>query len=204
VSAAEVETTGIVSRLAVFGYASLVSPASAAQTLGRPVTGATPARLEGWARGWTLGREQAASEKTFARPDGSVPRFCLGLNLDPAADAAAPNGVLIELTEAELERLDLREIRYSRVDVTDTIVAPDGVGLDRVITYVARPEHHHPTPPEDAIVVSTYPATVEAAFDRLGPGQLDLFRSTTAPIPVELTAATLIRDAIPEGNPRAW
>ncbi|HEY8001078.1 MAG TPA: gamma-glutamylcyclotransferase family protein [Solirubrobacterales bacterium] len=190
--------------LAVFGYASLVSPASAAQTLGRPVNGAIPARLEGWARGWTLGREQVKSEKTFARPDGSVPRFCLGLNLDPAADAPAPNGVLIELTEAELERLDLREIRYSRVEVTDAIVAPDAVGLDRVIAYVARPEHHHPTPPEDAIVVSTYPATVEAAFDRLGPGQLDLFRSTTAPIPVELTDATLVRDAIPEGNPRAW
>jgi hypothetical protein len=193
-----------VSRLAVFGYASLVSPASAAQTLGRPVDATIPARLEGWARGWTLGRDQAASEKTFARLDGSVPRFCLGLNLDPAADAPAPNGVLIELTEAELDRLDLREIRYRRVDVTGTILAPDGVAVDRVITYVARPEHHHPTPPDDAIVISTYPAAIEAAFERLGPGQLDLFRATTAPIPVELTDATLIRDAIPEGNPRAW
>jgi cation transport regulator ChaC len=199
-----VEATGIVSGLAVFGYASLVSPASAAQTLGRPVTGAAPARLEGWARGWTLGREQARSEKTFARPDGSVPRFCLGLNLDPAAEAPAPNGVLIEVSEDELERLDLREIRYRRVDVTDAIDAAGGVDPGHVITYVARPEHHHPIPPDDAIVVSTYPAAIEAAFAALGPGQLDLFRATTAPIPVELTGATLVRDAIPEGNPRAW
>ena len=191
-------------RLAVFGYASLVSPESAAQTLGRPVEAAIPARLEGWARGWTLGREQAKSEKTFARPDGSVPRFCLGLNLDPDADAPPPNGVLIELTEPELDRLDLREIRYRRVEVTDSVVAPDGVEFDRVITYVARPEHHHPTPPADAIVISTYPAAIEAAFDRLGPGQLDLFRSTTAAIPVELTAATLIANRIPPGNPRDW
>ncbi len=191
-------------RIAVFGYASLVSPASAAQTLGRPVAGPIPARLEGWARGWTLGREQSASEKTFARPDGSLPRFCLGLNLDPAPDAPAPNGVLIELTEAELDRLDLREIRYRRVDVTDAVAAAEGVELDRVITYVARPEHHHPAPPEDAVVISTYPATIEAAFERLGPGELDLFRATTAPIPVEVTDGTLVRDAIPEGNPRAW
>ena len=198
------EAAPVVSRLAVFGYASLVDPQSAAQTLGRPVDGAIPARLQGWARGWTLGREQAKAEKTFARPDGRVPRFCLGLNLDPSDDAPAPNGVLIGLTEAELDRLDIREIRYRRVDVTETIDVPGGHGFDRVITYVAKPEHHHPTPPDDAIVIATYPATIEAAFDRLGPGQLDLFRSTTAPIPVELSEATLVADRIPPGNPRDW
>ena len=191
-------------RLAVFGYASLVSPSSAAQTLGRPVEAPIPARLEGWARGWTLGREQARSEKTFARPDGTVPRFCLGLNLDPVPDAPAPNGVLIELTGEELDRLDIREIRYRRVDVTDAIAVPEPHGFDRVVTYVARPEHHHPTAPDDAIVVSTYPATIEAAFDRLGPGQLDLFRETTTAIPVPVSAATLVADRIPPGNPRDW
>ena len=192
------------SRVAVFGYASLVSPESAAQTLGRPVIDPVPARLSGWARGWTLGREQARSEKTFARPDGRVPRFCLGLNLDPAPGAAAPNGVLIEVTEAELDRLDIREIRYRRVEVTGAISADEGVPFDRVIAYVAKLEHHHPTPPDDAIVVCTYPAAIEAAFDRLGPGQLDLFRQTTTPIPVELSEATLIADRIPPGNPRDW
>jgi cation transport regulator ChaC len=192
------------SGLAVIGYATLVSPKSAGQTLGRPVDDAIPARLEGWARGWTLGREQAKSEKTFARPDGTVPRFCLGLNLDPAPGAPAPNGVLIELTEAELDRLDIREIRYRRVEVTDAISTQGGHGFDLVITYVAKPEHHHPAPPGDAIVVATYPATIEAAFDRLGPGQLDLFHETTAPIPVEVSDATLVRDGIPPGNPREW
>ena len=202
--AAAVEAFPRVTRLAVFGYASLVSPVSAGQTLGRPVDRPVPARLHGWARGWTLGREQAKSEKTFARPDGTVPRFCLGLNLDPDPDAAPPNGVLIELTEAELDRLDIREIRYRRVDVTEAVLAESGPGFDRVITYVAKPEHHHPAAPEDAIVVSTYPATIEAAFDRLGPGQLGLFRETTTPIPVPVTDATLIADDIPPGNPRDW
>ena len=53
-------------------------------------------------------------------------------------------------------------------------------------------------------MVATYPATIEAAFAALGPGQLELYRRTTAPIPVEVTAATLVRDRIPAGNPRDW
>jgi hypothetical protein len=195
-----------VSRLAVFGYASLVSAASAAQTLGRPVEFAAVARLAGWSRGWTLGREQAASEKTFARLDGTVPRFCLGLNIDRDESAAAPNGVLIELSDSELERLDLREIRYLREDITEaiTVTSGDADGLDTVYAYRARPERHHPTPPDDAIIVATYPATIEAAFAALGPEQLELYRETTAAAPVAVVEATLVADAIPEGNPRAW
>jgi hypothetical protein len=54
------------------------------------------------------------------------------------------------------------------------------------------------------VIVSTYPTTVEAAFDALGPGQLELFRATTAPPPVPLVEATLVRDDIPPGNPRTW
>ena len=116
----------------------------------------------------------------------------------PDPDAPAPNGALIELSEAELDRLDLREMRYSRLDVTAAI----GVGetgaepppFDRVVTYRPRPENHKPEPPDDAIIVANYLSTVEAAFDELGPGELDLFRATTAPPPVEVTEATLVRD----------
>jgi hypothetical protein len=194
------------SRVAVFGYATLVSAASAGETLGRPVEFAAVARLNGWARGWTLGREQARSEKTFARLDGSVPRFCLGLNLDRDESAPAPNGVLIELTESELDRLDLREIRYLREDVTDeiTVTGGDADGFETVYAYRARPERHHPTPPDDAVIVATYPATIEAAFEALGPDQVSLYRETTASPPVEVVEAELIADGIPPGNPRAW
>ncbi len=193
-------------RIAVFGYASLVSPASASHTLGRPVEGAALGRLAGWTRAWTLGREQAASEKTFARPDGTLPAFCLGLNLEPADGAEAPNGVLIEVSEAELDRLDVREIRYHRTDVTAAVALDDGSSpeFDAVCTYIAKPEHHHPTPPADSIIVATYPETIEAAFAALGPDHLDRYRRTTAPPPVEVTPATLVRGEIPAGNPRAW
>jgi hypothetical protein len=58
--------------------------------------------------------------------------------------------------------------------------------------------------PEDAVIVSTYPTTVEAAFDALGPGQLELFRATTTAPPAPVVEGTLVRDEIPLGNPRAW
>ena len=154
--APEVAAAGL-SRLAVFGYASLVSPASASHTLGRPVA-PIPARLRGWTRAWSLARDNRTSEKTFARPDGSEPAYCLGLNLEPAPAGPHPNGALIELDDAELERLDLREIRYRRVEVTDSVSAADprAAGLDLVYAYVARAEHYRPVAPADAIIVANY------------------------------------------------
>jgi hypothetical protein len=195
-------------RLALFAYASLVNPASAGETLGRTIDGLVPARLEGFSRGWTLGRDNLTTEKMFARADGTVPRFCLGVGVMSDPDAPAPNGALIELSEAELDRLDLREMRYTRLDVTAAIhvgeAGTEPPPFDRVVTYRPRPENHKLEPPDDSIIVANYLATVEAAFDELGPGQLDLFRATTATPPVEVTEATLVRDRIPEGNPRGW
>jgi hypothetical protein len=192
--------------LAVFAYGSLVSAQSASLTLGRPVEAVELVRLEGWERRWTLARDNHASEKRFRRPDGSVPSFCLGLNLEPAAAAAGPNGALIEVSEAELERLDLREIRYRRLEVSDAIRKPDGTAhdFDAVLAYRARPEHHRQEPPRDAIVIASYPRTIEAAFASHGEAALATYRETTPAPPVEVVEAVLVEDRIPPGNPREW
>lgn len=191
------------SALAVFAYGSLVHAASIARTIGRPVEVAGLARLRGWRRTWGLARDNEASEKTFALADGTRPPFCLGLDLVPDEQAPAPNGALLAVTERELDRLDVREIRYERVDVTDGIVSE--APFDQVITYRSRPEHRVATPPAPgSVLIATYLEAVEAAFDALGPGQLDLFRETTGPPPVEVVAATLVGDRIPAGNPRDW
>ena len=94
-------------RIAVFGYGSLVEPSSAARTIGREVPSPLPARLRGWRRRWTLARDNLRTEKTFAvDPGGITPPWVLGLNVEPGdGGEEAPNGALIEVTEAELGHL---------------------------------------------------------------------------------------------------
>lgn len=197
-------------RLALFAYGSLVSPASAALTLGRPVEVAALARLRGWRRRWSVCRDNRASEKTFAPAGGGEPyRWCLGLNIEPIdAEPAAlegPNGALIEVSEAELGRLDLRELRYDRVEVTAEIASDDPLPeLTAIYAWTAKPRHHSPAPPDGAVIMATYHAAVERAFAELGAEQLELFRATTEAPPVELADGVLVRDLIPAGNPREW
>jgi hypothetical protein len=195
---------GVVStRTAVFAYASLVDAASAEQTLGRPVEHAAVARLAGWRRRWSQVRDNLATEKTFARTEtGVVPPHCVGLNLERDPGAAGPNGVLLEVTEPELERLALREIRYDPIDVTGAAV--DAGAFDRVVTFTAKPANFSPTPPPGAVILAPYLRVVEAAFGTLGADQLDLFHETTGPTPVDVIEAVLVRDEIPLGNPRDW
>jgi hypothetical protein len=187
-------------RLALFAYGSLVSPESASATLGRTPARPTPARLHGWRRRWSQVRDNVAVEKTFARrSDGTVPRHVLGLNLERTdVDAVAPNGVLLEVTEDELRRLDVREMRYDRIEVEPL------AGFDRVFTYTAKRANRAADPPPGAVVIEAYVQGVERAFAALGAEQLALFRETTGPPPVEVIAAALVRDHIPPGNPREW
>lgn len=192
------------SAIAVFGYGSLVNPVSAAQTLGRPLGKNTHlASLRGWRRRWSEVRNNLTCEKTFARADdGSKPDWVLGLNLEPVVDHPAVNGLLIEISAAELERLDVREIRYQRVEVSAQI--DSNSSWDVVITYVAKPANFAPEPPPGAVVLASYAATVEGAFADLGAEQLRRYRETTDPPPVEVVDGVLVRDRIPPGNPRRW
>jgi Gamma-glutamyl cyclotransferase, AIG2-like len=192
-----------VSRLGLFGYGSLVLPESAGMTLGREVPEVRPARLREWKRRWSLGRDNLTCEKTFEIEGGHRPEWILGLNVERGEDPAGPvNGVVIAVSEAELERLDIREIRYDRVEVTGLV---DGDDLpERIVTYTAKEWHFRPGPPEDAFILATYANTVEGAFDALGDGELERYLATTGPYPVERVEATLVIDRIPDGNPRAW
>jgi hypothetical protein len=184
----------------MFAYGSLVSPESAARTLGRPVERPLPARLGGWRRRWSQFRDNNAVEKTFAlREDGSVPPYVLGLTIEPTdGEVEAPNGALVVVTEGELLRLDVREMRYDRIEV------PAMARFDRVFTYRAKRANRSPQPPPGAVVIAAYLDQVEAAFAALGEDQLRLYRETTGPPPVDVVDAVLVRDRIPPGNPREW
>ena len=141
---------------AVFAYGSLVSAESAAATLSRAVEPIAPAALGGWRRRWSLCRDNLRSEKSFAlEPGGELPPYVLGLNLEPGETEAGPaNGALLDVSEPELARLDQRELRYDRVDVTDQLEASER--FDRVWTFTAKPEHHASEPPRGAVILTTY------------------------------------------------
>jgi cation transport regulator ChaC len=187
----------------VFGYGSLVLPESLEMTLGRPVGMSRPVRLRGWRRRFSQARDNLTCEKTFECDGGRRPEWILGLNVERGEDEAGPvNGVVIELADAELDRLDVREIRYNRVEVTELVEGEDLP--ERIITYTAKPDHYTPEPPQDAVILRTYANAIEQAFEALGPGELEHYRRTTGPCPVERVEAKLVIDHIPDGNPRAW
>lgn len=193
-------------RIAVFGYGSLVDPASAAETLGREVPAPRPVVLPGWRRRWSIWRDNTAHEKTFAiEPGGAIPRAILGLNVERGIGPDGeppPNGALIEVTEAELTRLDLRELRYDRVDVTG--LADPGGDYDLVVAFAAKPAHLAAEAPAGAVVLAAYLRTVEAAFGVLGSDALAAFHASTGPPPAPVVEAVLVHDEIPAGNPRGW
>ena len=190
-------------RLGLFGYGSLVLHESASMTLGRAVSELRPARLHDWRRRFSQRRDNLTCEKTFEVAGGRRPEWILGLNIEEGEDEAGPvNGVVIELTEVELDRLDIREIRYDRVEITGAI---EGADLpERIVTYTAKEFHFAPEPPEDAVILATYAAAVERGFEALGPGELEHYLASTGPDPVERVEAALVVDRIPEGNPRDW
>ena len=196
----------VTERIALFAYGSLVSGPSAERTLGRPVDAAAAVRLAGWRRRWSQVRDNRTTEKTFADAvTGAVPTHCIGLNIERDEGGDGPNGVLIAVSGAELDRLDRREIRYLRVDVTDAFGSDAGAtGFDRVVSFTAKPENHAATPPPGAVILAPYLRAVESAFAALGDDQLELFRETTGDAPVEVIEAVLARDEIPPGNPRDW
>ncbi len=186
----------------VFGYGSLASPASAALSLGRPVEFAgdgAPGRVAAAVDG--LPRQRGEREDVRPSRRKRPVRIVVGLNIERDPECEGANGVLIEITEAEAGRLDLREMRYDRIDVTADV---EPAGLGQVIAYTAKPEHHAPQPPPGGIVIAEYVRTVEAAFAELGPGELDTYRETSDPPPVTPSEVQLVADEIPPGNPRGW
>lgn len=192
-------------RIAVFAYGSLVEPASAGATFGRPMGQVLRADLHGWKRRYSQARDNLSCEKTFELLDGHRPRWILGLNVEQGEDDAGPvNGVLIKLSTAELARLDLREIRYDRVDVTELVAGDAAAGFDRILTYTAKAGNLAQEAPEDAFVLDTYVRCVEGAFKAMGPSHLATFLATTGRCPVDVAEGRLVVDQIPRGNPRAW
>lgn len=122
----------------VFGYGSLVAPASMARTLERPVRrdeGFRAACLHGYGRRWNYGSLRQRGD--WQGPQGAVRSgIVVSLGLEVADERS--NDVAVRVDDDELALLDWRESDYERTDVTDRIEIEDGRLDSRVVTYVPR------------------------------------------------------------------
>ncbi len=170
----------------VFGYGSLVSPASLGATLDRGVDtasdGWSEATLAGWGRRWNYGVGHWYG--VHQQPDGAertVTIVALGL---AAAAAASTNGIVVRVDDEELARLDRRERDYDRVDVTDLVTAPVQLA-GRVVTYVPRPaaveRYEAARDAGSAAIEQRYWDLVAGAFADLGADRLERYVRTTPP-----------------------
>ncbi len=178
----------------VFGYGSLVSPASLSTTIGREVEAAdvVVAHLHGYGRRWNYGSLHLRGDWRHGEADVQQ-GVVISLGVVPSAGERC-NGVAVRVTADELAQLDWRERDYERTDVTDLIVT-DRVGADlglagrRVVTYVPRPSaierYEAARDAGRAAIRQSYWDLVGQAFADLGDDHSTIYASTPAPdVPV--------------------
>jgi cation transport regulator ChaC len=174
----------------VFGYGSLVSPASLGTTIRRtPERGVNfvAAEVLGWARRWNYGIALQPGAVTGAHADGLDAVVALGI---VAAPNEWMNGILALVSAEELARLDARERNYDRVDVTDLVRVLDGgeaaPKIHRAALYVPRPHavsvYQQARSVGRAAIEQRYWDLVDTAFHDLAPGHGERYRVTT-PVP---------------------
>jgi len=189
----------------IFGYGSLVSPASMATTIGRTVAAedVAIAHLDGYGRRWNYGSMHLRGDWHHDGVDvteGLV--VSLGL---VAADTETCNGVIVCVTADELAQLDWRERDYQRTDVTELIRLDDVQRdhrhvlqrVERVMTYVPRPSaierYEAARDRGQAGIRLSYRDLVSAAFGDLGGDHLARYDATPPPdVPaVDMTLSML-------------
>jgi len=171
----------------VFGYGSLVSPESMANTIGRPVRTWAVAHLDGYGRRWNYGSLHLRGDWHHEGLD-VVSGLVVSLGLEASATESC-NGVIVPVTDDELAALDWRERDYERTDITDRVRREDDVTTTSVWTYVPRPsaiERYLDARDRGcAGIRESYWELVGAAFAALGGDHHDRYLATPAPdVPV--------------------
>jgi hypothetical protein len=195
----------------VFGYGSLVAPASVAETLGwTPQVGRTflPARLRGVRRVWNVSAPACVPGGFVHRwPDGRpLEGTVCFLGIRPASPVDAINGALVAVSPQDLQALDRRERRYRRIEVTRRVVADGTMGVP-VYTYL---------PLASAVALNRasraagrdhrtrrYVDLVSAAFAALGVDALEEYHATTEETSAPVVDVIRDRDTSPTGAQEA-
>lgn len=170
-------------RIAVFGYGSLVNKTSLEKTLGKKCNVQT-AVLKGWKRDWSAILKNTPGKPHYRLASGDVPPKVAVLNIKPSEDSLV-NGILVNCSEQDLDRLISREVHYDLVDVTKQVETNDH---DKVYSFTAKPRFTD-TGNENTIIPISYKNLVEDGFRDLGPKELDQYQKTTRPNTYKLAEA---------------
>lgn len=202
----------------IFGYGSLVNVEHLQAYLGRPLVAGKDfifCGLQNFRRCWTAAMDNRLNtpgykyyvekpkrhsqtnhqvQDTNYRPNG----FVTFLNIRPCVGATI-TGILFEVSNQELERLDQRERNYRKLDVTDMM---DTSVADHVYAYIGLAEseqrYQQGLLTKSAMISKDYYDLVYSAYQSLGPEALaDYIKTTDMPaIPI----VELAKRQVPE-NP---
>lgn len=152
----------------VFGYGSLVSPASASRTLLREVDALPTARLAGHRRDWRIGAPIVFEDGT--RATGGF------LDVQPHPGSAVL-GALLAVSPTQLRMLEGREAQYDTVEVTASISAEIDLA-GPVFAFMGRAKHRANP---DMVLPTHYLELVTDAVATRGEAFAEEFWATTAP-----------------------
>ncbi len=181
----------------VFAYGSLLSRASLSRTLPEVSPArCVPARVDGYERTFDVAfpNDGSQPDKIYRRDGATDPAVVLFANIRPTRQRIAVNGILIPAQRAALERLHVRELRYSLVDVTAGVhvYTPWRRGDGRVVAFTGRSMFTEPTSVQGGVVPREYLTTILDGvedWERRCPGfSRDFDASTRAPAPNRVAA----------------
>jgi len=170
----------------VFGYGSLVELTDSV-TIDGHVYPPVPGRLRGFHRRWGAAMnnwETTELEKHFVDPEtGEKPKIRVAYLDIEQRSGARVNGLAIPVDAKRLAELDIREVNYIRIEVTEAFEpAMNG----RVFTYTgtaaARERSRAEQVSAPGFVSREYVAAIRRAFAALGADALAEFDRTTEPL----------------------
>jgi len=191
----------------VFGYGSLVTMREPLPSCGGASLAPVAGRLLEFQRFWGVAMnnwEAAPAKKHYVDPASRLtPRIRVAFLDVEAAQGRTVNGLAVPVDAARLAAMDLREVNYSRIDVSSQFEP----SLDQPVfvyrgTVPARERCRVPPHDPELVVSQDYLDAVRLGFDTLGSGCLDEFDQSTPPCPFPLRRLSLVRpDHAAEGAP---
>ena len=147
----------------VFAYGSLLNPESLTKTLpGIEVARCVPVQCRGYRRQFNVAfpNDGSQSDKSYFDGKGRRPDFVLMANMVPAPESI--QGICIPVTDAQVEALKARELRYDLVVVTDDVVdSLNRLVEPEVVTFIGRAEFTKPADVARGVISQEYWHTIQ-------------------------------------------